>query len=166
MNEYQRLFLVQARTDFAVLGLLRRQPDVPPCHALHYLQMATEMLGKAFAWRRGKRHRPKKSHRAFVAFLRSLTTNRQAQKRLDYDGQNELWRENIRTSIRLAEAIEDLAPSLAGDGPNPEYPWREADPQIAPAEHTFAIWHELQTSAGRQFLHFLSRLFAAADAFF
>ena len=53
MTEYQRLFLVQARTDFAVFELLRRQADLPACHKLHYLQMATELLGKAHAWKHG-----------------------------------------------------------------------------------------------------------------
>ena len=68
MTEYQRLFLVQARTDFAVFELLRRQSDLPECHALHYLQMATELLGKAHAWKHGPRTN---THRAFVGFLRA-----------------------------------------------------------------------------------------------
>jgi len=46
MTEHQRLFLVQARTDFAVFELFRRDVKWPSCHALHYLQMATELLGK------------------------------------------------------------------------------------------------------------------------
>jgi hypothetical protein len=163
MTEYQRLFLVQARTDFAVFELLRRQADLPACHALHYLQMATELLGKAHAWKHGPRT---STHRAFVGFLRSLSTNRKAQKQLGFEGRNENWEHLIRKSVPLAERVEDLAPALALDSPNPEYPWPREAPQVAPAEHAFEIWQELQeTAAGRQFLAIVSRLFAAAEAF-
>jgi hypothetical protein len=157
------LFLVQARTDFAVFELLRKQTDVPACHALHYLQMATELLGKAYAWKRGC---PGNTHRAFVSFLRSLSTNRKAQKELGFEGRNENWEHLIRKSVALAEQVENLAPALALDAPNPKYPWPRLDPQIAPAEHTFGIWQELQeTAAGRQFLRLISHLFAAADVY-
>ena len=159
MTEHQRLFLIQARTDFTVFEMFRKDPVLPACHALHYLQMATEMIGKAHAWKHG---RPGNTHRAFVSFLRSLSTNRQAQKRLGFEGRNQNWEHLIRKSIPLAEQVEDLAPALSPDAPNPEYPW----PRAAPLEYPFAIWHELQeTAAGRQFLSLAGRLFAAADAF-
>lgn len=163
MTEYQRLFLVQACTDFAVFELLQRHPELPACHALHYLQMATEMLGKAHIWRHGP---PANSHRAFVGFLRSLSTNRRAQRQLGFEGQNESWRHLIRKSVPLAERIEDLAPALSGDAPNPEYPWPRHAPQITPAEHSFDIWQALQkTTEGRRFQSLLNRLFAVADAY-
>jgi hypothetical protein len=72
MNGFQRLFLVQARTDFVVYELLSKQAKLPHCHALHYLLMSTELLGKALAW---KTTRPNTTHRAFVKFLRALATN-------------------------------------------------------------------------------------------
>lgn len=163
MTEFQRLFLVQARTDFAVFELLRSQPGLPACHSLHYLQMATELLGKAHAWKHGPKSN---THRAFVAFLRSLSTNRHAQAILGFQGKNESWKHLIRHSVPLAERIEDLAPSLSPDAPNPEYPWPRAAPQCAPAEHPFEIWEEIQsTAAGRQFLKFAGDLFAAATSF-
>ncbi len=163
MTEYQRLFLVQARTDFVVFELFRRNAELPPCHALHYLQMATEMLGKAHAWKHGPRAN---THRAFVGFLRSLSTNRQAQGHLGFGGRNENWEHLIRKSVPLAERIEDLAPALSPDAPNPEYPWPRHAPRTAPVEHTFEIWQELQeTAAGRQFLHLTSRLVAIAHAY-
>jgi hypothetical protein len=163
MTKYQRLFLVQARTDFAVFELLRSRPELPACHALHYLQMATELLGKAHAWKQGPQPN---THRAFVGFLRSLASNRSAQRQLGFGGKNENWKHLIRKSVPLAERIEDLAPALALDDPNPEYPWPREAPKIAPAEHLFEIWQELQeTSTGRQFLTIVGRLFAAAEAF-
>ena len=163
MTEYQRLFLVQGRTDLAVFELLRGRADLPHCHALHYLQMATEMLGKAHAWRNG----PKTTtHRAFVSFLRSLSTNRHAQARLGHQGRNEQWEQLIRASVPLAQRVEDLAPALANDAENPEYPWPKAGPRHAPAEYAFGIWKDLQaTPAGRKFLQLTKSLFAVADAF-
>jgi len=163
MTESQRLFLVQSRTAFDVFKLLRAHPDLPACHALHYLQMATELLGKAHAWRHGC---PRSSHRAFVGFLRSLSTNRQAQKQLGFEGSNESWRHLIRKSSPLAERIQELAPALAKDAPNPEYPWPQDDPKFAPVEHEFEIWLELQrTAEGRQFLKLVASLFAIAEAY-
>lgn len=162
MTEQQRLFLVQVRTDFALFKVLCAKPELPACHALHYLQMSTELLGKAHRWRHG---RPANTHRAFVGFLRSLSTNRKAQKQMGYDRRNQ-WEHLIRKSAPLAEHIEDLAPSLALDGPNPEYPWPRDEPLFAPAEHTFDVWQELQeTAAGRQFLNMVGRLFVTAESF-
>lgn len=163
MNEHQRLFLVQARTDFTVFEMFRKETKFPICHALHYLQMATELLGKAHAWKHGPK---KRTHRAFVPFLRSLTTNRQAQQQLGYQGQNASWESLIHKSTSLAQRIENLAPDLARDGPNPEYPWPPDNPATTPAEHSFSIWEELTNKTeGRQFLSLLKRLFATAEAF-
>jgi hypothetical protein len=157
------LFLVQARADYEVFALLRGRSDLPICHALHYLQMATEMLGKAHAWEHGP---PGNTHRAFVGFLRSLRSNRDAQGQFGFHGQNENWRHVIRRSIPLVEAIEDLAPALTPDGPNAEYPWPRAAPHTAPAEYSFAIWRELRkTAMGLQFLDLTERLFAVAERF-
>lgn len=163
MNAQQRLFLTQAKSDFAVFELLRKQATLPECHALDYLQMTTEMLGKAHAWGSGPNPG---THRAIVRFLRSLSTNRMAQQQLGYEGKNQAWSLRIRSSIPLAERIEDLAPALAQEGPNPEYPWPRVDPQTAPAEHRFGIWEHLRdTPKGRQFLELLGALFATAGAY-
>ncbi len=163
MNPHQRLFLVQAKADIIVFERLRKDSSLPACHALHYLQMATELLGKAHAWKSGPRTN---THRAFVGFLRSLATNRTAQNQLGYAGKNENWRHLIRKSVPLAENIEDLAPALALDGPNPEYPWPRADPQTAPVEHSFPVWKELQGAAnGQNFLYLVGRLFKFAEIF-
>jgi hypothetical protein len=163
MTEFQRLFLVQARTNFTVFETFRTDPALPACHALHYLQMATEMLGKAHTWRSG---RPANTHRAFAGFLKSLSTNRHAQNQLGFQGRNQNWQHIVRKSRRLAERVENLAPALALDSPNPEYPWPRLAPHTAPAEHNFAIWQELQeTAEGRQFLNLTGRLFAAAEVF-
>lgn len=166
MTEHQRFFLIQAQTDFAVFELLRSRPEMPPCHALHYLQMSTELLGKAHAWKNG---RPPSalSHRAFVPFLLSLSTNRKTQKQLHLESRNANWSHLIRKSVPLAESIQALAPTLAGNGPNPEYPWpRDTLPHTAPAEYVFTLWQDLHGSAdGRQFLKLARVLFDKAREF-
>ena len=166
MNEYQRLFLVQARTDFIVfkvLQKLQRTGDLPACHALHYLQMSTELLAKAYAWRHGQ---PPLTHHAFVPFLLGLSTQRDAQKMLGFEGRNANWEQLIRKSVPLADRIERLAPTRARIGPNAEYPWPPNAPRTAPAEYRFELWDDLErTAAGRQFVNLLTRLFVIADAF-
>lgn len=164
MTEHQRLFLTQARSNFMVFEILSKDKNVPRSHALHYLQMATELLGKAYAWRNGPQ--TKLTHSAVVKFLRSISANPKAQKQLGYGGQNESWRHLLRKSIPLAEMIEDLAPALAGDGPNPEYPWPPNDPTETPVEFEFPIWVELMdTTPGHQFITLITDLFAAAEAY-
>jgi hypothetical protein len=147
MREEQRLFLVQAKSAYAVYRLLNADKSLPHCHALHYLQMATELLGKANAWKSGPIGN---SHKALVSFIRSLSTNRKAQKRLGYEGQNENWTHTIRKITPIAETLQGMAPALADDGPNPEYPWPPHAPTVTPVEFVFPVWEELtETSYGR-----------------
>jgi hypothetical protein len=155
MNLYQRLWWEQTQSDHSILLLLRRH-SAAPCHQLHYLQMVTEKLGKAYFWRSG--NPPRKSHVSFVRFLQALDN----RPRSDVDRiaailgfphaeQFENW---IPTITPLAHALERLAPALAGDdGPNPEYPWPRQAPGYAPASFEFAVWKELtDTGRGRQLL--------------
>lgn len=155
MNAYQTLWWEQTRSDHSVLVLLRRQ-GVEPCHQLHYLQMVTEKLGKAYFWRSG--NPPRKSHASFVLFLQALDDRRDPDRtqianlfgfRRARDFQN--W---IPTITPLAYDLERLAPALAGDnGPNPEYPWPRALPARTPATYVFPVWGQLtETSRGRQLL--------------
>jgi hypothetical protein len=152
MNGYQELWWQQAQSDHKVLVLLRRQGAVP-CHQLHYLQMVTEKLGKAYFWRSGRP--PPQIHAGFVQFLRFLGSVRaserqQAAKVFEFarfeDLQN--W---IRAILPLAYELERLAPKLAREGPNPEYPWPHTAPTCAPATFDFDIWTQLTaTGRGRQ----------------
>ena len=114
----------------------------------------------------GKKAGPRKRTAHLWISCGLLSTNRQAQKRLGYEGQNEKWKQLIRKGAPLAQRVEDLAPALCQNGPNPEYPWPPDDPEVSPVEHEFEIWQNLQeTAEGRQFLSLVSRLFAAVEAF-
>jgi len=71
----------------------------------------------------------------------------------------------MRKNLPLAKQIEGLAPSVALDGPNPEYPWPIQVPVVAPCDFNFPVWRELQDPLGRKFLNFLKELFRVADQF-
>ena len=51
MNTIQEHWYNQVRSDFEVYKLLQNNPNIPVCHSLHYLQMLTEKLSKAFITR-------------------------------------------------------------------------------------------------------------------
>jgi len=161
MTDIQKLFLSQARSDFLAFDLLR-ESGLPRCHCLHYLQMTTELFSKAYSWGKGS---VASSHKALVSFFRDLPKNRKAQSLLGFDNQNENWKQAIRKMTPLAGRIEDLAPSLAGDGPNPEYPWPKSEPAFAPADFTFNLWEELESHAGRAFLLRFKILLQSAEQF-
>jgi hypothetical protein len=163
MKEEQRLFLVQAKSAYAVYKLLNADKSLHHCHALHYLQMATELLSKANAWKSGPIG---KSHRALVSFLKGLSSNTKAQKQLGYEGQNQNWTHTIRKITPIAESLQEMAPALANDGPNPEYPWPTDAPTATPVEYTFPIWEELtETSYGRTLISLIHHLFAVAEEY-
>ncbi len=137
--------------------MLRGQ-GIAQCHSLHYLQMATEKLAKAYFWRSGAP--PPRSHAGFRQLLKFLGHIRQK----DRDRIASLFSFNrftdfqnwIRAVQPIAYDLERLAPDLANDGPNPEYPWPHAEPLHAPVEHTFAIWTSLTSGQGRDLMRVIS----------
>lgn len=163
MKEEQRLFLVQAKSAYSVYKYLRSEKTLHHCHALHYLQMATELLGKASKWKDGP---VEKSHKAFVPFLQSLSSNTKARRQLGFDRQNENWKHTIRKLTSIASDLEIMVPTLAGEGPNAEYPWPSMAPTIAPAEHNFPIWNKLVKEAdGRSLISWIDTLFSTAEEY-
>ena len=161
MNEQQRLFFVQAESDYRVLRLLRSR-GAPACQVLHYLQMSTEKLARAYLW---KQDTVKRSHAAFSKFLRSLAGDDRVRIELGYKGRAQ-WDAKLDGIASLAEQVQQLAPDLAGDGPNAEYPWPPDRPASAPIEFEFPVWDELQKSSGRVLLDFLDGLFVHASRCF
>ncbi len=170
MNSYQALWWRQSVSDFGVFVQLRTN-GVPPCHSLHYLQMATEKLAKAFFWRSGTP--PPRSHAGFVQFMRFLGSVREPHQdrvaRLFHFRRFSAWQSWIRRVLPIAYQLEAIAPALANDGPNPEYPWPHRAPIAVPLDHEFEVWTSLTSSGqGRELLRVISiaaKEFAAyADA--
>jgi len=67
-------------------------------------------------------------------------------------------RSSVKNLLPLAEEIEKLAPALAQDGPNAEYPWVDPSGTIrVPASFQFSTAYKLVDPAGRKLLQ-LTRL--------
>lgn len=161
MNPQQAAFFRQSSSDWRLFEELRSRPTREGCHELHYLQMATEKLAKAFLW--GTRTPPRRTHASFIQFLRRIATSRRVRDALQLARQEELaaW---VRAVLPLAYEIERSAPNLAGDGPNAEYPWPPDLPETAPVEYDFLAVQETRTARGRQFIELIDRLLATFDA--
>lgn len=155
MTAYQQAWWEQTRSDLGVLNALRRS-GAAPCHQLHYIQMLTEKLGKAYFWRTKKP--PKKSHAFFVKFLQALLDRPTAEveqiAQLLGFGRAHDFENWVPKIAPLAYDVERLAPDLAGDnGPNAEYPWPRMAPAEYPAGFDFPVWAALTgTGRGRQLL--------------
>ena len=153
MNNFQKLWWKQAQSDHGAFILLRGQ-GIAQCHSLHYLQMLTEKLAKAYFWRSD--HPPPRSHSGFVQFLRFLGAVRERDReriaRLFSFNRFQDFQGRIRTLLPIAYDLERIAPALANDGPNPEYPWPHAQPAYAPVDHDFTVWSRLTTGQGRDLM--------------
>jgi hypothetical protein len=166
MNNAQELWWRQAQSDHALFVQLRRA-GVHECHLLHYLQMATEKLSKAYLWRSG--HAPPKAHTGFVRFLRALLDRRAELDRiatmLGFGRREDLdnWVRNVQS---LAYSLQNLAPAEAGNGPNPEYPWPHEAPAHCPIHHPFALWNQLiNTGQGRKLIEVIERAVVRFDEY-
>ncbi len=153
MNSYQELWWQQAKSDHDAFLLLRSQ-GIAQCHSLHYLQMVTEKIAKAYFWRSGSP--PPRNHAGFVQFLRFLgqiqQNDRQRIANLFTFTRFNDFQNWIRAVLSIAYDLQRLAPALADNGPNPEYPWPHERPEFAPANHNFAIWVSLTSGHGRDLM--------------
>ena len=157
MNFHQNLWWEQARSDHEILIILRRA-DAAPCHQLHYLQMVTEKLSKAYFWRAGIP--PPRTHTGLVQLIRAWGGVPRDERRRVAHALGFKKFEALKGWIRgvgpLAYKLERLAPSLSQDGPNPEYPWPHHAPSHVPASFQFPVWSEITATAiGRQLINVL-----------
>jgi hypothetical protein len=167
MNAAQNLWWEQAKSDWGLFLQLRRS-SAAPCHLLHYVQMATEKLSKAYLWRSGLP--PPKSHTGFIRFLKAILVRRPAElawiaKALEFERPESM--QKWATSVQpLAYTLQRMAPAEARNGPNPEYPWPHEAPTHCPATHPFALWEVLSgTGQGRKMIEFIHRAIRRFDAY-
>src|SRR5437879_5727014 len=121
MNEAQKLWWEQAKSDHAVFVFLRGRP-VHECHVLHYLQMTAEKISKAYLWRSG--NAPPRSHVGLMPFLQALLSGglrRQERQRtakiFDYARPEDMTA-CVRQVSPLAHGLQNLTPDLSTTGPN------------------------------------------------
>lgn len=152
MDAEQALYLAQSRSDLRAYDLLTAADG---CHRVHYLQMATEKLAKAYFWRAGQPL--KKQHDYFMKFLRAVGGNGRVGSAVGVKPRDH-WEAYVNGILPVAQVIEAMAPSEAADGPNAEYPWPHEAPTDAPASYHFPLEDELVTPRGKRFLDVLRRL--------
>jgi hypothetical protein len=186
MNPRQLAFFRQAQSDWTVFrhfhpsdwrwwnavlstwcGLVGVRPfSFPRCHALHYLQMCTEKLAKAYYTATPART----GHNAFRRFMTDLPSNPTAIAPLRFVDVAALtmWQ---GSAYALVGAIEDLAPAIADrlHQPNPEYPWPKGAEAHAPVDHSFhaEIYARLEAQAASgqpSFLDVLGRMMATMQS--
>jgi len=154
---WHNAYLEQARSDWraylAIQGL-----SLDDCHSLHYLQMTTEKLAKAmFLARDVNIRKTRTSHKAFLRFLQLAARHPALPHKFNMPAKQFL--EFVKSLWPLATAIEQLAPALAPDGPNAEYPWEEPSGAIqAPASYPFPAAMKLKQPTGRKLLRLIKAL--------
>jgi len=148
---WSEAFFTQAKSDWKVYEHLA-ESDFPACHALHYLQMATEKLAKAYLLADVNEIEDVRStHRAFTRFLQLIARSKRLEKEMRMTGRQLLA--YVQQSLPLAYEVKSLAPSLALGGSNPEYPWEAPTKAIlTPATHEFAIKQVLREPRGRNLI--------------
>jgi hypothetical protein len=155
--ERHEAFLKQARSDFRVFSLLRGQDRgyVPECHALHYLQMATEKLAKAAFMALGDPRGEAHTHRAFSLIPQHLRRGDVAARLgwRDFGRYQDLRRRASPLFHEIHELNPSVGPQQPGgvpqEGPNAEYPWPGRDAAGAvtwevPADHDFGLLERLR----------------------
>jgi len=154
-RNWQTAFLKQARSDWEAY-LKIAESEWPYCHRLHYLQMTTEKMSKALLIADdADLESVMKSHAAFVKFFRIIANRRSLSRMLGTKKSQQ--RAQFKTFLPLVHEIELLAPALAQNGPNPEYPWKDASAKIvAPVDYLFPLAKRLrQTPQGVQLLKYV-----------
>lgn len=150
---YERAFLAQARSDWDVYKLLSAQ-ELPRCHELHYLQMATEKLAKAYRVRETASPVSElvKHHTGFQKFIRQYLLSPGNSE--PYKGKRAQLQSLMHACSRLAAEIEKLAPAVdrGGSPENVEYPWLAGERVVAPCAWSFPAFSLLTAPGGRAFL--------------
>lgn len=154
-QNWQTAFLRQARSDWEAYQKTI-ESEWPYCHRLHYLQMATEKLSKALLVAGDTKVEDlTASHAAFVRFLRLVSNNRNLKNALGMKKSQQ--KAHFNQLLPLAHEIELLAPALAKNSPNPEYPWKDVSGKVlAPVDYPFLSIKQLQkTRKGIQLLKYI-----------
>lgn len=151
-------FLSQAQADWKMHKKMRKANEAA-CHVLHYLQMATEKLGKAYFLSAGTDvEEVQNTHLVFTKFLRLAARNGKLQKLLGMSAAQ--LRAHVRQLLPLAHSIEKLAPALAEGSVNAEYPWQAPDGTVkTPIAYDFALSTTLQETNGRHLLELVNAIF-------
>lgn len=155
-DDWARAYARQAGSDWELYTLLEEQ-QANLCHRVHYLQMASEKIAKAYRFRDTDTpvEQLLRHHVGFTKFFNQfLRSDRVLQM---YQGKNAQHRELIKRCNALAREVEALAPAADRHNrpANPEYPWQHGLEVFIPHDHDFPNLKLLEAPAGRNFLKLL-----------
>ena len=156
-------FAAQGRSDWDVYKYLSAlaKPSFPQCHALHYLQMATEKIAKAYRVRDTAADVDElvKHHAGFVEFINQFF--RSETIRAEYRGQDAALETLQRNATTLAREIQRLAPAAdrLASPENAEYPWERDDAILIPCAFAFPNLTMLRQASGRAVMNLVERAF-------
>lgn len=104
-NEWAEAYARQSASDFVVYDLLSARGDIPPCHSLHYLQMACEKIAKAYQFRDLPTAETKltTSHVAFSKFIDAFLSSPRIKG--EYEGRDAQFKRFRQTARNLAREI-------------------------------------------------------------
>jgi hypothetical protein len=156
---WRTAYFQQAQHDYGVFRELRRRTDVAMCHKLHYLQMATEKLAKAFLSPRSGRP-PPRVHVALCNFLKMSKGRPEIRRLLGYENDYHAYCSYIDSLLSVAERIEKLAPVGGQERVNPEYPWLDHDGNVVcPASYSFCEFGRQEITSFQHLTDSLFRVF-------
>lgn len=155
---FAEAFIAQARSDWALWGLLAGRKDVPVCHELHYLQMACEKLAKAYRLRDtvSPVEELVSRHTGFAKFLVPFCIT---VLKDEYRSKDAQFRGILSRTRAIAREIEKLAPAIdcLAVPENAEYPWERDNQVTAPCTYGFPALQLLRQPGGRMFLNLIER---------
>ncbi len=153
--DWRSAFFAQARSDYELLLLLERQ-GAPLNQRLHYMQMCSEKLAKAFRTEPGGQP-PVRKHEAFVYFVRKVAPqNSGLQAVCGFSGNRQAYQRFLREFTSEAESIENLSPE-GDDHPNPEYPWESGGTIYSPTDYDFIHLDTINNPKVRKLIGFLQK---------
>jgi hypothetical protein len=152
-------FAAEARSDWAIYKMLADDATLPRCHALHYLQMTTEKIAKAYRCRDtgADVESVLYLHVGFAKFMSSFLLSPMIKG--EYEGRDAHLQEILKSARSLAREIEKLAPAVdrRSSPENAEYPWSQGDDVVTPCQYGYPSLSLMQGTGGRAFLKILGR---------
>jgi hypothetical protein len=151
-SQYAQAFYEQASSDWQAYEALTRATALPRCHALHYLQMACEKLGKAYRLRNPSADIDAivTRHVGFAQFVNEFL--RSPAIVAEYKGQSARHKAVCKASFARARGLET-------------YPWERGDWEgrtaevLTPCKYNYPSLSLLDTPGGGTFLKLVKRAF-------
>src|SRR5689334_11266510 len=115
--DWRVAYAKQANADLQAREQLLRDPRLPDCQQLHFLQMACEKISKAYLCGHGTDPHTLQSSHAFIAGPLPITARQQFAMQSGRGQRDRSWM--IGAIRKLARKIELLAPAVEAGGAVP-----------------------------------------------